>query len=256
MLYFEYYFTKLVKIVKKGRKMTNSPVYFYSTTGDNSICKAVCDALAPAGLCVQKMTSFGDMVFSSKVLPCYLIVDATYNFGDVPKLTLNKLFRAGMIEKVIYIVAPNCKISFCTKIFWDSQFIENLTCEFKRIEEDRLSKIAIKNHSWKKIIGKKLYSWGISYRHSGFSLILEALLFYLDRRGSPRLYKNLYPHLSKIFSLSFSAVEGGIRKSIMYASRTENFPFDYVPSVKEFLRYACQAFSDLCVPKHLIRARA
>ncbi len=234
--------------------MTNSPVYFYSTTGDSSISKAVCDALAPTGMCVQKMDSFGEMVFSSKRLPCYVIIDATYNLGDLPKLMLNKLFRAGMIEKVFYIVEPSCKTNCRTKIFWDSQFIENLEGEFKRIEEERLSKMSMKNHSWKKIIGKKLYSWGLSYRHSGFSLILEALVYYLDSREDyANLYKNVYPHLGDMFCLSNAAVEDGIRKSILYASRTANFPFDYVPSNKEFFRYACQTFSDLCVAKALVR---
>ena len=235
--------------------MINLPVYFYSTTGNSAICKAVCDAVAPTGMCVKKMTSFEEMVFSSKLLPCYVIIDATCNFGDLPKLMLNKLFHAGMIEKVIYIVSPNCKTNCCTKIFWDSQFVENLAGEFKRMEEERLSKMSIKNHSWKKIIGKKLYSWGISYRHSGFSLILEALVYYLNKRGNSGLYKNIYPHLSDMFCLSFDAVEVGIRKSLLYASKTKNFPFDYVPSNKEFLRYAWHTFSDIYASKTLIKAK-
>ena len=237
--------------------MTNLPVYFYSTTGDSSISKAVCDALAPTGMCVQKMDSFGEMVFSSKCQPCYVIIDATYNFGDLPKLMLNKLFRAGMIERVFYIVEPNCKTNCRTKIFWDSHFVENLKSEFKQLEEERLSKISMKNHSWKKIIGKKLYSWGMSYRYSGFSLILEALVYYLDTREDYESSgKNIYSHLGGMFCLSYSAVECGIRKSILHASRTATFPFDYVPSNKEFFRYACQMFSDLCSSRAFAKVMA
>lgn len=237
--------------------MASSPVYFYSTTGDSSISKAVCDALAPTGMSVQKMDSFGEMVFSSKVLPCYVIIDATYNIGDLPRLMLNKLFRAGMIEKVIYIVSPCCNMNCRTKIIWDSQFAQNLECEFKKIEEERLSKMSMTNHSWKKIIGKKLCSWGMSYRHSGFSLILEALVYYLDSRDDySNLCRNVYPHLGDMFCLSYAAVELGIRKSIFYASKTKEFPFDYIPSNKEFFRYACSELSDICAIKKLAKAKA
>ncbi|MGN0798355.1 MAG: sporulation initiation factor Spo0A C-terminal domain-containing protein [Christensenellales bacterium] len=223
--------------------MASSSVFFYSKTGDSSISKAVHDALAPTGIAVQNIDSFGEMVFSSNLVSCYVLIDVTDDFGDVPKLMLNKLFRAGMIERIIYIVKPNSRLNSYYKIVYDSQFAQNLENFFTKIEEERLLRHSVLSHSWKKIIGKKLCSWGLSYRHRGFSFIMEALIYYLMHRGfQVNLRKDIYPYIEKIYGLSASAIELAIRKSILYASKTQDFPFDYVPSNKEFLRFAYNEF--------------
>lgn len=223
--------------------MTRSSVFFYSKTGDSSISKAVHNALAPTGIAVQNIDSFGEMVFSSKLSSCYILIDATDDFGDVPKLMLSKLFRAGMVEKILYIVNPNSKLNIRSKIIYDNQFEKNLENTFTEIEEQRLLNQSVISHSWKKIIGKRLCSWGLSYRHRGFSFIMEALLFYLMHRGfQVNLRKDIYPYIERVYGLSESAIELAIRKSILYASKTQDFPFDYVPSNKEFLRFAYNEF--------------
>jgi len=179
----------------------------------------------------------------------FLILDFTQLVLDEKSLSLIETLRYdGVINKVIAIFSKDTAFS---NNFYSFIYDENFDTSFKNIfykfMESKAISFDVCACSWRKVISNYLCNCGFSTKNGGFLMIVDTLIYFIDRNCSVRNFsKELYIYLANKFRSTVAGVEITVRKTIRNAFilKNENFPFDHCPTIKEFFNYTISQLYD------------
>jgi hypothetical protein len=222
---------------------------FYSYERNKLLCQQVKTALTSKGIYVICMDNIDNVLLNRYSNIDFLILDFTNSVLDEKSLSLiQTLKNDGVIDKVVAIFSgENAFSNNYYSIVYDENFDVKFKNMFEKLLQLRTVRFDVCNCSWRKIISKYLCDCGFSAKNSGFLMIVDTFIYYIERNCAIRNFsKELYIFLAHKFGSTVAGVEMTMRKTIKNAFKegNKNFPFDHCPTIKEFFNYTISQLYD------------
>lgn len=221
------------------KSSVRSVAVFYSKNSNICLAKKVKDTLSKFNTYTLYLNDIDDVILKNFSAIDYLILDNTTDELDFRSMQLlDKLHSTGYISNILEISKNNKKQKF-DWIELSDEFETNLNNYFiansKFEKEDRL----VSKPSWLKIIGDYLVDIGISSKHSGYFLLVDAFIYFISNNCIVNnLVGTLYPFLSNKYKIKIASVEMRIRNTISIAfKKSDKFPFRHCPTIREFISH-------------------
>lgn len=221
----------------------------FSSEHNVILAQQIKNILNPKGVITVCLDNIDNVLLNRYSSIEFLILDFTKTVLDEKSLSLIQTLRYdGVISKVIAIFSRETAF---TNNFYSIIYDENFNIEFKNLFNKFLESQSVKFDvsvcSWRKVISNYLCNCGFSAKNSGFLMIVDTLIYFIDRNCAVRNFsKELYVYLAHKFCSTPAGVEITVRKTIQNAflNKTENFPFEHCPTIKEFINYTISQLYD------------
>lgn len=236
--------------------MNNKTAIFYSKNNNNVLASKVREILNKFNFFTAYLNEVDDILLKKLNYIDMLILDYTESTLDKKsKELIKKLNEELYIKRIIVIEGNNLNQELENPVvIYDENFCLNFLDTVKNILSKPLEEKRISFSFWFKIIGNYLKSIGFSLKQTGYSMMVDAIIYIMSKRaivGS--LNEDIYVFLANKYNKKVSCVEMNLRKSIRIAfERGENFPFEYCPTNKEFLNFAITELYDKIFIKDVI----
>lgn len=223
-------------------------INFYSKERDIILAKRVKEILGRKGKGVLYIDDIDSLILNKDLSVRYLILDLTRNELDERSLSLlKKMVLRGLIDKIVLIIKSD--IDYGKEFYYihlDDSFENELNKMFDEFfkEEDVDCEALSKSH--RALISKQLCDWGFSPKSNGFSMLIDTINYYIQKRCILRkLSKEVYVELAQRYCVSVTCVELSIRKAIRHAvANKEKFPLGENITNKGFITYAVSQLYD------------
>lgn len=221
------------------KSSVKSVAVFYSKNANICLAKKVKDILSNFDTYTLYLKDIDDVILKNFSTIEYLILDNTTDKLDFRSVQLlDKLHSAGYISKIIEISKSNQNQQFDWVELSDN-FETNLNKFFLNDAKFEREDKPVSKPCWVKIIGDYLVEVGISSKHSGYLLLVDAFVYFISNNCIIKnLGGTLYPFLANKYKIKIASVEMRIRNTISIAfKRSTRFPFEHCPTIKEFITH-------------------
>jgi len=229
----------------------------YSSEHNVLLAQQVKNVLNPKGVVVVCIDNIDNVLLNRYSNIEFLILDFTQLVLDEKSLSLIQTLRYDrVINKVIAVFSKDTAF---TNNFYSIMYNEDFDISFRnhfdKYMESNSVAFDVSVCSWRKVISNYLCDCGFSTRNGGFLMIVDTLIYFIDRNCAVRnLSKELYVYLAHKFCSTVAGVEITVRKTIKNAfmNKKDNFPFDHCPTIKEFFNYTISQLYDEVISTKVI----
>lgn len=233
-----------------------STALFYSENLNNVLASKIKGILENFKIYTIYLKDIDDVILKKFTKIDFLILDLTILKLDNKSMELiKKLFEEGYVKRIL--ILKNMKDTneySLNSIFFNPDEFEDLYKTIKNIILKPINEIKVCDSKWVKIIGNFLTSIGFPLKQLGYSLMIDAIIYIMSRKGViGKLKDDVYLYLSNKHNKSIPSIEINIRKAINLSfNKSKNFPFDYCPSNKEFIAFVVTELYDKIFIKDVI----
>ena len=221
--------------------MINLTALFYSQNASSVIASFVKSTLNKRNYFTIYVQDIDDILLKKFTNVNFLVLDLVDNQLDYKSYQLlNKLYDTGYIKRIIIIKNKNDNMEYkFSSIILDEKFSTSFSDLVDRVLVVPRQDLKVCNSLCFKIIGNYLISIGFSFKHIGYSMMIDTISYlYVHNCVVKNLKQDIYVYLANKYNKNISSVEMNLRKSIKLAhQRSKNFPFDYTPTNKEFITF-------------------
>ncbi len=223
-------------------------INFYSKEKDIILAKRVKEILGKKGKGVLYVDDIDSLILNKDLSVRYLILDLTRSELDERSLSLlKKMVLGGFVDKIVFIIKQD--IDYGKEFYYihlDDTFEDELNKMFDNFFNEEVVDCEVLSKSYRALISKQLCDWGFSPKSNGFSMLIDAINYYIQKRCILRkLSKEVYVTLAQMYCVSITCVELGIRKAIRHAvANKDKFPLGENVTNKGFITYAVSQLYD------------
>lgn len=222
--------------------MKSYSVSFYSKNRDILLGREIKEVLERKNCGVLYIDNLDEFFINRNVSIRHIILDLLTTTLDERSCSLIKLMlKSNYIDTVVMIVPKG--VSYGSEFMYvvrGESFKSDLDITFNKVFEKQSTKEMLLSNEWRGEISKSLCSWGFSSKCNGFSMLIDAVIYYIQKKCIvKKLSKEAYVLLSHKYSVTPACVELSIRKAIQNASKLEEkFPKGCAVTNKGFIVYA------------------
>ena len=232
----------------RERKMKNYSVSFYSRNRNILLAKEIKDILENKNYGVLNVDNLDEFFIHRNASIRHIILDLLTSELDERSCSLIKLMlKSNLIDSVIMLV-PYGKTygSDFMYVYYGESFRSDFEIMFNKVLEKQSTKEMLLSNVWRSEISKCLCGWGFSSKCNGFSMLIDTIIYYVQKKCIvKKLSREAYVLLAHKYSVTPACVELCIRKSIHNANKNVNkFPQGCAVTNKGFIVYSVSQLYD------------
>lgn len=226
-------------------------ITFYSQDRNIILARDVKDVLENKNRGVLNIDSLDEFFINRNSSIRHIVLDLIVTPLDNRSCSLIKLMlNSKLIDTVIMIVPEG--INYGSEFMYvhpGESFKSDLSILFDKVFDKEDIKERFLSSTWRSAISKQLCDWGFSSKCNGFSMLIDTIIYYIQKKCVVRkLSKEVYVILSHKYAVTPACVELSIRKAIQNACKIEDkFPENCAVTNKGFIVYSVSQLYDKLV---------
>jgi len=228
---------------------------FYSKNANANLGSIIKNALNRYDVYTIYVQDIDDVILKKFTEIDMLVLDfVEEKLDDRSMHLIMRLFKSKYIKRILIVGKGENVYEDIPYIKYDEDFNVNIAGKIESVLSINIEEKKVYDASWIKVIGDYLLDIGFSLRHIGYSMIIDAVIYVLvDDCVMKSLSNDIYPYLANKYDKKVTSIELDMRKAISLAyANSKNFPLDYCPSIKEFLRFMVKEISNIIFSKKVI----